>query len=130
MEKQVKRFVFDTIYARPHVMKLVEASSVFEDNFDKSKTDLSKYIPQKDQAMNVALSGSSSVVDGTYYDFKDGKDTGEKVPFTRRRGLDIAELSTAIDIEAAKVKGSIKNASENLKKQEQIKQELSGSVKE
>lgn len=65
------------------------------------------------------------------YDFPDGKDNGMKVPVSRIKGLDIAELSEAIKEEQKDVEGKIakrREDEERVKEQQEIIQNAIKSI--
>lgn len=72
-----------------------------------SITDKSSFVPNA-ELMKKARQG---IINGqAIYDFQNGKDNGMKVPVSRIKGLDIAELSEAIIEQQKDVEGKITEA--------------------
>lgn len=81
------------------------------DEFGESVTDDSYFVPSSE-----AIKGLSGVLTEKevqmYYDFPDGKDTGQEVPLARKQGVDISEVSTDIRARQDKLKKQVKDAKE------------------
>ena len=75
--------------------------------YDVSLTDKSKFIPTDEAIKRLTGQALSAAEVEQNYDFVDGKDTGMKVPVGRMKGLDIAEVSTAVRAEQAEIKADI-----------------------
>ena len=78
--------------------------------YDISLTDKSKFIPTDEAIKRLTGQALSASEVEQNYDFVDGKDTGMKVPVGRMKGLDIAEVSTAVRAEQAEIKADIAKA--------------------
>lgn len=78
--------------------------------YDISLTDKSKFIPTDEAIKRLTGQALSASEIEQNYDFVDGKDSGMKVPVGRMKGLDIAEVSTAVRAEQAEIKADIAKA--------------------
>lgn len=90
--------------------------------FTESITDKSFFIPTSQQLQGLQRN-TMTQEDLQHYDFKDGKDTGKPVPITRKQGIDLAEISTAIHNEQETIKETINKAIKTEKLKQQLKQE-------
>ncbi|QCS37169.1 hypothetical protein [Tortoise microvirus 63] len=63
------------------------------DEWDDSVTDKSFFIPMAESVKTVNATPFSEAEIAASFDFKDGKDSGDKIPVDRYRGLDLAEVS-------------------------------------
>lgn len=87
----------------------------------ESIADMSSYVPNK-EIMRKAATGQ---INGqALYDFQDGKDDGRKVPVSRIKGKDIAELSEEIKKQQDSVKNKITEAQEKAEEEARAKQSL------
>lgn len=67
----------------------------------KFRVDDSCFIPVSEALKSINHNSVTASEATTYYDFADGRDTGKKIPITRRADMrDIAEISNAIIDEA------------------------------
>ncbi|QCS36790.1 hypothetical protein [Tortoise microvirus 104] len=90
--------------------------------FDESIVDKSLFVPVSQQLKGLQNHGMTQD-DMRNYDFIDGKDTGDKIPITRTKGLDMAELSTAIRDEQNSIKDAIDKAVQKEKARQALKSE-------
>lgn len=91
---------------------------VFHKDMSRSITDRSQYTPDGEAIKRLVSTGSQALTSPqllAYYDFSDGKDNGMRVPVTRIKGKDIAEISTAIKAELDEVGNKVKDELEKKK---------------
>lgn len=89
--------------------------------FDDSITDRSHFVPMSESVKR--LKGMAPVSGDTIkmmYDFPDGKDTGNAVPSSRRKSIDIAELSNDIRNEISNISTELENASKKAKQAKEV----------
>lgn len=91
---------YNTICTLPKVAKLEEIEIKDREGFDESVADFTAFVPTEDSVRSLPVGD----IGKEFFDFPDGKDTGERVPLARKRGVDIAELSTAIKEQQQEIK--------------------------
>mgnify|MGYP000043899068 CR=1 FL=1 len=87
--------------------------------FGESITDDSFFVPTA-EALKTASGVLSEDEVRRYYDFPDGKDTGIVVPLARKKGVDIAELSTDVRRQQDEIVSVVNKA----KKEAEFKKDL------
>lgn len=87
--------------------------------FGESITDDSFFVPTA-EALKTASGVLSEDEVRQYYDFPDGKDTGVAPPLARKKGVDIAELSTDVRHQQDEIVSVVNKA----KKEAEFKKDL------
>lgn len=98
-------------------IEIVDVPKITKD-MSRSITDRSQYTPDSEAIKRLVATGSQALTSPqllAYYDFSDGKDNGMRVPVTRIKGKDIAEISTAIKAELDEVGNKVKDEMEKKK---------------
>lgn len=98
-------------------IEIVDVPKITKD-MSRSITDRSQYTPDSEAIKRLVATGNQSLTSPqllAYYDFSDGKDNGMRVPVTRIKGKDIAEISTAIKAELDEVGNKVKDEMEKKK---------------
>lgn len=85
--------------------------------FDDSLADKRYFEPVRESVKNIP---SGSLSDSGLYDFPNGKDNGMQVPISRKKGVDIAEVSQSVRKDTEKVRSKIKEQQEINEVQKQI----------
>lgn len=105
-------------------LELIDAPK-FKKDMSRSVTDKTNYVSDSEAIKRLTLQGSQPLTNPqlqAFYDFTDGKDTGMKLPITRLKGVDIAEVSTEIKKETENIKDALEK--------EQKKKALYDSLKD
>ena len=90
-------------------------------SYDKSLTDRSHFVPSSEAIKRLSTMGALTASEVSQcYDFKDGRDNGMKVPVTRSKGVDIAELSQDIACAQKKLDKDIKDGLRDVASQKRI----------
>lgn len=90
-------------------LEIIDAPKIIKD-MSRSVTDKTNYISDSEAIKRLTLQGSQPLTNPqlrAFYDFADGKDTGMKLPVTRLKGVDIAEVSTEIKKETENIKEAL-----------------------
>lgn len=117
----IKRYNTSAWWEQQKIVEYDETAINKGSNSCISITDKSSFVPNA-ELMKKARQG---IVNGqALYDFKDGKDTGIKVPVSRIKGLDISELSEAIIEQQNDVKDKITEAQAKAEAEAQAKASL------
>lgn len=98
-------------------IEIVDVPKITKD-MSRSITDRSQYTPDSEAIKRLVATGNQALTSPqllAYYDFSDGKDNGMRVPVTRIKGKDIAEISTAIKAELDEVGNKVKDEMEKKK---------------
>ncbi|QCS37176.1 hypothetical protein [Tortoise microvirus 64] len=78
--------------------------------WEPSETDPSYFVPTAEAVKTINTSPLSPSEIARFYDFKDGKDNGSPVPLSRKRGLDLADISEAKNRAETALKKTIDDA--------------------
>ncbi|QCS37311.1 hypothetical protein [Tortoise microvirus 83] len=78
--------------------------------WEPSETDPSYFVPTAEAVKTINTAPLSPSEVARFYDFKDGKDDGSPVPLSRKRGLDLADISEAKNRAEAALKQSVDDA--------------------
>ncbi|QCS37369.1 hypothetical protein [Tortoise microvirus 94] len=94
---------------------LVEIPTNYPDTSDDhkwepSETDPSYFVPTAEAVKTINTAPLSPSEVARFYDFKDGKDDGSPVPLSRKRGLDLADISEAKNRAEAALKKTVDDA--------------------
>ncbi|QCS36759.1 hypothetical protein [Tortoise microvirus 2] len=71
----------------------IDYVNFYPEEYDPSVTDKSYFIPLSESVKTVNPSVLSASEIESSFDFKDGVDSGMKIPVDRYKGLDLAEVS-------------------------------------
>ncbi|QCS37161.1 hypothetical protein [Tortoise microvirus 62] len=93
----------------------VEISTNYPDisddhKWEPSETDPSYFVPTAEAVKTIDTAPLSPSEIARFYDFKDGKDDGSPVPLSRKRGLDLADISEAKNRAEAALKKAVDDA--------------------
>lgn len=117
----IKRWNTSAWYAEQKKIKYDETAINKGSDSCKSITDKSSFVPNA-EIMKKARQG---IINGqAVYDFQNGKDNGMKVPVSRIKGLDIAELSETIIKQQEDVKDKMSEAQAKAEAQAQAEASL------
>ncbi|QCS37288.1 hypothetical protein [Tortoise microvirus 80] len=83
------------------------------DEWDESVTDKSYFVPLAESVKTINSTPLSEAEIAANYDFADGRDTGQKIPVDRYRGLDLAEVSKIERELRSKIEKQAKQDKEN-----------------
>ncbi|QCS36860.1 hypothetical protein [Tortoise microvirus 16] len=78
--------------------------------WEPSETDPSYFVPTAEAVKTINTAPLSPSEIARFYDFKDGKDDGSPVPLSRKRGLDLADISEAKNRAEAALKKAVDDA--------------------
>lgn len=89
--------------------KLFDYEAAYKGDECESITDKSQFVPESEALRKLKANGSGiSEADMQYYDYPDGKGSlSDKVPVARLKGVDIAEISQAVQKQQKELKGEI-----------------------
>lgn len=90
-------------------LEIIDAPK-FTKDMSRSLTDKTNYVSDSEAIKRLTLQGSQPLTNPqlkAFYDFADGHDTGMKLPVTRFKGVDIAEVSTEIKKETENIKEAL-----------------------
>ncbi|QCS37137.1 hypothetical protein [Tortoise microvirus 59] len=73
--------------------KTIDYVNLYPEEYEPSVTDKSYFIPLSESVKTVNPSVLSASEIASSFDFKNGVDSGMKIPVDRYRGLDLAEVS-------------------------------------
>lgn len=87
--------------------------------------DDSTFVPIAEAIKQLGNGSSTAAKTDLLYDFPDGKDNGQPIPFSRSSQFkDIAELSTEIKNQTDSIKSEVEKANKEAELMEQIKKDL------
>ncbi|QCS36968.1 hypothetical protein [Tortoise microvirus 36] len=78
--------------------------------WEPSETDPSYFVPTAEAVKTINTAPLSPSEIARFYDFKNGKDNGSPVPLSRKRGLDLADISEAKNRAEAALKKTMDDA--------------------
>lgn len=97
--------------------------------YDESITDKSHFIPMAESVKRLSVGPMSADTVATIYDFPDGKDNGMRVPLSRKKGIDIAEVSNEIRISQNKIKEQLQEGKKRADIAESVDKAMAGVIK-
>lgn len=93
--------------------------------------DDSTFVPIAEAIKQLGNGSSTAAKTDLLYDFPDGKDNGQEIPFSRSSQFkDIAELSTQINNQTDSIKSEIEKAKNEAEMMEKIKKDLAPTESE
>lgn len=98
-----------------------------ETEFGESITDDSFFVPTA-EALKTASGVLSEDEVKRYYDFPDGKDTGVAAPLARKKGVDIAELSTDVRRQQDEIISVVNKAKKDVEFKKDLEKRFGSSV--
>lgn len=108
----MKRFATITPFG---ALKVVDYEQNYVTDFGESVTDDRYFTPREVQPLVAAPTPSPAL-----YDFPDGKDNGVSLPISRRKGVDLAEVSSEINRLNREIETDFANALELKKAKDHI----------